>query len=101
MEMLRPLEDAAYAAKTVSFSGTAGSTGTWVNGPEGVLVWADSACYVKVGVGATATTADTPIPPYTPIAFHAPQGLNAGPWRVSAIQISASGNLYAKPLNIR
>jgi hypothetical protein len=29
-----------------------------------------------------------------------PSGTGA-PWRVSAIQVSASGNLYCKPMNIR
>ena len=70
-------------------------------GPQGVLVWSDQACYVSVGAGVTATTADTPIPPYTPIAFRAPQALNTGPWRVSAIQVSTGGTIYCKPINIR
>ena len=101
MELLHPATDPQFAAKSVAYTGTAGSTSTWPNGPQGVLVWSDQACYVRVGVGATATTADTPIPPYTPIAFRAPQGNDTGPWRVSAIQLSAGGTVYAKPINIR
>ena len=85
----------------MAYTGTAGSTGTWPFGPQGILVWSDQACYVRVGVGVTATTADTPIPPYTPIAFRAPQGDNTGQWRVSAIQVSVGGTVYAKPINIR
>lgn len=93
--------DAAFTARTATYTGTAGSTATWPHGPQGVLVWSDQACYVRVGAGVTATTADTPIPPYTPIAFHAPQGNDLGPWRVSAIQVTTGGTIYCKPLNIR
>jgi hypothetical protein len=93
--------DAAFAAKSVAYTGTAGVTGTWPNGPQGILVWSDQACYVRVGVGVTATSADTPIPPFTPIAFRAPQGMDTGPWRVSAVQVSTGGTVFAKPINIR
>jgi len=48
----------------------------------------------------TATTAGTPIPAFTPIPFTVPLGTSAS-WRVSAIQISAGGTLYAKPINSR
>lgn len=100
MELLRPNNDAAYAGKSVSFTGTAGATAAFPIGPEGVVVWADSACYVRIGPSDanTATSADTPIPANTPIAFHAPY--NTGkPWTVSFIRISASGTGYAKPIN--
>jgi hypothetical protein len=100
MELLNPLTDANFPAKTVAFTGTAGSTGTWPAGPQGVVVWSDQACYVLVGEGVTATTAATPIPPFTPIPFKVPQSTGAA-WRVSAIQISAGGNVYAKPINIQ
>lgn len=100
MELLNPLTDANFSAKTVAFTGTAGSTGTWPAGPQGVVVWSDQACYVLVGEGVTATTAATPIPAFTPIPFKVPQGTGAA-WRVSAIQISAGGNVYAKPINIQ
>jgi len=65
-----------------------------------VLIWCTSDAYVLVGEGVTATTAATPIPAFTPIPFMVPQGTGA-PWRVSAIQISAGGTLYAKPMNSR
>jgi hypothetical protein len=98
LELLNPLASAEYTARTAAFTGTAGSTSTWPAGPQGVVVWADAACYIRVGEGVTATTADTPIPANTPIPFVVPQGSGA-PWRVSAIQISAGGNVYAKPIN--
>jgi hypothetical protein len=55
---------------------------------------------VVVGEAVTATTANgTPIPANTPIPFKIPVKSNA-PWRVSAIQISTGGTVYAKPINI-
>ena len=98
MELLRPLNDAAFAGQTASYTGTAGSTGTWPAGPQGVVVWCTTAAYIRVGEGVTATTADTPIPPNTPIPFKVPQGAG-GQWRVSAIQVSTGGTVYAKPMN--
>lgn len=100
MELLRPLVDATFTARNVAYTGTAGSTGTWPAGPQGVLIWSTSNCYVRVGEGVTATTADTPIPAYTPIPFTVPPTVT-GPWRVSAIQISEGGTVYCKPMNIR
>ncbi len=101
MELLHPLADASFAAKSVAYTGTAGSTGTWPVGPEGVLVWCTTDAYVKVGTGVTATTSDTPIPAGVPIAFRAPQATDTGPWRVSAIQVASGGTVYAKPINSR
>ena len=99
MELLNPLADSAFAAKTASFTGTAGSTGTWPAGPEGVVVWSSAASYVIVGEGVTATaTNGTPVPANTPIPFTVPRGTGA-PWRVSAIQIASGGTVYAKPIN--
>ncbi len=100
MELLKPLDDAAFAAQTASYTGTAGSTTGWPAGPQGVVVWCTTAAYIRVGVDATATTADTPIPPNTPIPFAVPGGTGA-PWRVSAVQVSSGGTVYAKPINIQ
>ena len=100
MELLRPCNDAQFATKSVSYTGTAGTTGTWPAGPQGVLVWSTTDAYICVGVDATATTADTPIPAGVPVPFFVPNDAGA-PWRVSAIQIGSGGNLYAKPINIR
>ena len=100
MELLRPLADADFPAQTAAFTGTAASTTGWNAGPQGVMVWATEACYVTVGNGVTATTSSTPIPAMTPIPFTVPGG-TGGVWRVSAIQVSTGGTLYAKPINIR
>lgn len=89
-------QDAAFASETTSYTGTAGNTATFQPGPDCVEVWCDSAAYIKVGEGVTATTASTPLPANTPIIMAVPPGTGA-PWRVSAIQISAGGNVYAKP----
>lgn len=100
MELLNPLADANFPARTVAFTGTAGSTAAWPSGAQGVVIWADVSCYVTVGENVTATTSSTPIPANTPIPFYVPPGTGA-PWRVSAIQLGGSGNVYAKPINIR
>jgi hypothetical protein len=101
MELLNPLASSQFAAQTVAFTGTAGSVTGWPAGPQGVVVWADSACYITVGEGVTATAANgTPLPANTPVPFKVPAN-SGGVWRVSAIQISAGGNLYCKPINIQ
>lgn len=100
MELLNPLADGDFPARTASYTGTAGSTTAWPAGPQGVVIWSTTAAYVTVGEGVTATTSSTPIPANTPIPFIVPQGTGA-PWRVSAIQIGSAGTVYAKPINIR
>lgn len=101
MEILRPLDKTNYPAYSVSYTGTAGNTSTWQPGPQGVVVWSTTECYIEVGEGAVATTASTPIPAYTPIPFYAPQTGTGAPWRVSAIRVAADGTVYCKPINIR
>jgi hypothetical protein len=64
------------------------------------MVWSDQPCYVEVGVNAVATTASTPIPAFTPIPFKVPVG-TTGIWRVSAIQVTGGGTVYAKPMNTK
>lgn len=101
MELLNPMADATFAAQTAAYTGTAGSTTGWPAGPQGVVVWSDQACYVLVGEAVTATTANaTPIPANTPIPFKVPAGTGAL-WRVSAVQVSTGGTVYAKPINIQ
>lgn len=100
MELLNPLADAVYTARTASYTGTAGSTDPWQAGPQGVVVWCTTNAHVRVGEDVTATTADTPLPAGVPVAFKVPEGTGA-PWRVSAIQTAAGGTVYAKPINIR
>lgn len=89
-------DDAAYAAQTQSYTGTAGVTGTFPAGCTSVIVWTTTAAYIKVGEGVTATTASTPIPANTPVIMAVPVQSGA-PWRVSAIQVASGGNVYAKP----
>ena len=98
MELLNPLADSLFPARTAAYTGTAGSTATWDPGPQGVVVWCTQDAYVLVGEGVTATTNSTPIPANTPVPFLVPQGTGA-PWRVSAIQVSTGGTVYAKPIN--
>ena len=100
MELLNPLADADFPGRTAAYTGTAGNTSTWSPGPQGVVVWSTTPAYIAVGVGATATTSSTPIPAFTPIPFILPPGSGA-PWRVSAIRVADSGDVYAKPINIR
>lgn len=100
MELLRPLSKNDYPAYTATAGAAAGSTTAWPPGPQGVLVWCDQPCYVEVGVGATATTASTPIPPFTPIPFALPLNTTGAPWRVSVLRIgSTNGTAYCKPVN--
>ena len=100
MELLNPLDDSRFTARSAAYTGTAGSTGTWPAGPQGGGVWCTTSAYVRVGEDATATSADMPIPPNTPIPFKVPGGTGA-PWRVSAIQVTGGGTVYAKPINIQ
>jgi hypothetical protein len=99
VELLNPLDDAQFAAQTTTYTGTAGTVTGWPAGPQGVAVWCTTDAYVKVGEGVTATTASTPIPANTMIPFKVPVGTGA-PWRVSAIQVSSGGSVFAKPFNI-
>ena len=99
MEFLNCSRDAAWPALATSYTGTAGDCTAYPPGPSAVLVWCDTAAYVLVGEGVTATTANgTPIPANTPIPFIVPKGTGA-PWRVSAIRVASSGTLYTKPMN--
>lgn len=99
MELLKPLSQADYPAYTVAYTGTAGNTSAWNPGPEGVAVFATTACYVEVGVGAVATTSSTPIPANTLVYIAVPLNTTGAPWRVSAIQVASGGNVYCKPIN--
>jgi hypothetical protein len=100
LELLNPLTDTNFPAKSITYTGTAGVTGAWPAGAQGVVVWSDQACYVLVGEGVTATTSSTPVPPYTPIPFKVPTSVS-GQWRVRAIQVSTGGTIYCKPINIQ
>ena len=100
MDLLRPLKDAIYAGQNVAYTGTAGSTTGWPAGPQGVLINPTTDAYVSVGEGVTATASDTFVKAGASVAFRVEPGTGA-PWRVSAIQVSAGGTIYAKPINIQ
>lgn len=97
--LINPLDKTAYPAYSVAYTGTAGNTTAWSPGAQGVLVWSDQACYVEVGVGAVATSASTPIPANTLVAFVLPTNTSGAPWRVSAIKVASDGTIYCKPIN--
>jgi hypothetical protein len=88
-------EPSPLTGYSVAYTSTAGTTSNFMPGPSSVMVWSTTDSYIKVGEGVTATTEDTPVPAYTPMFLPVPQGTGA-PWRVSAIQISSGGNVYAK-----
>ena len=100
MELLRPLADADFPADSDTTGAVAVSLGPWNAGPQGVVVWCTQDAYIAVGEGVTATSASTPIPAYTPIPFTVSNTIS-GQWRVSALQVSAAGTVFAKPINIR
>lgn len=99
MDLINPCSKADFPAYSASYTGTAGNTTAWNPGPQCVWVWSDQACYVEVGVGAVATTASTPVPANSPVRFILPTNTSGAPWRVSAIQVSTGGTVYAKPMN--
>ena len=101
MELLRPLDDSTYPAKTISASVTAANTSDWAAGPQGVLVWADAAIYVAVGPSAVASTNSTAIPANVPVPFYVEGSGTSLPWRVSARTLTSTGTVYCKPINIR
>mgnify|MGYP003660359025 CR=1 FL=1 len=93
MEVLNPKYD---ASKSVAYTGTAGTTAAFTPGVNAVMVWATTDCYVKVGESVTATSDDLAIPAFTPVLIRI---TTQNPYVVSAIQISASGTVYANPMN--
>ena len=97
MDFFNPLSDAVYPGKDVSYTGSAANSSAWPVGPEGVLIWASTDCYVAVGEGAVATSSSKCIPKDTLVPFKVPSGTGA-PWRVSAIHVATNGVLHAKPL---
>lgn len=85
-------------SRTQTYTGTAGVTAAWNPGPGTVMVWCTTDCFVSVGESTTATSSDTPLPAYTPIWLPVPRGTGAQ-WRVSAIQITSGGSVFARPFN--
>lgn len=98
MDALVPATGTAFASQNTSYTGAAGTLTGWQPAPA-VVVWCTTDAYIAVGLAGstTATTADTPIPAYTPVPFVVPQ-TGSKNWTVSAIQITAGGSVFAKPL---
>ena len=79
----------------ISTSGTAANSSNQNPGPTSVMVWGSEDFYVEVGEGAVATAASTPLPAGVPFFLPVPAGTGA-PWRVSVLQVSATGTVYCK-----
>lgn len=106
MELLNPLYgDATLVTQAIGYSGTAGTSANIPAGVQGVTVWSDQACYVIVGEGVTATATNAqPIPANSLVPIASPTKTGNGtdaPFRVSVIQVLASGTLYIRPCNIQ
>lgn len=87
------------AGVSTAYTTSAGNTALFVSGPTKCLVWATTDAYVAVGVSSiVASVASIPLPAYTPVILDVPQVSSITNWRASAIQMSANGTLYAKPV---
>ena len=91
----------------VAYTGTAGTSTKLPQQANTVMVWCDTAAYVRVGPGSdsaittVATSADIPLPANLPVVLTVPAptaGGSANVMYVSAVRISASGNMYVQPL---
>jgi hypothetical protein len=87
------IRDPIYGSGTkTSYTGTAGTT-TVPASSQSVLVWCTTVAYVAIG--ATATTADLPLPANAPIII--PIRINqitGAPIVVSAVRDANDGSLY-------
>jgi hypothetical protein len=98
-EVINPLSDASYPARSASYTGTAGAVAEYPPGVQAVLITVTTAAYVTVGEGVTATTASTYVPANIQVKFKVPAGTGA-PWRVSAVQVSSTGYVHTKPISL-
>lgn len=94
--MIIPYDDLNFPARSAAYTGSAGPTGTWNRGPIAVIIYTTSDAFVAVGENAVATTSSTPFVAFVEKIIAVPIGTGA-PWRVSAIQNTASGTVFAKP----
>ncbi len=92
-----PCGQAEYPASVAAYT-THTETSGWAAGPQAVWVFCTTAAYVEVGSGAVATTASLPMPANVPMLIKVPPQAKDG-WVVSAVQVAAGGNCYAKPCN--
>lgn len=87
--------------QSVAYTGTAGTiTNPLPTDCTAVWVWTTSDAYIKVGSSPTATSTDFPLMAYVPVVIpvHTTSLQSANGVKVSAIQISAGGTLYACPI---
>lgn len=97
---ISPLNGTEYAGQTTTYTGTAGTVTGWKrsgDGPRGVVVNVTTDAYVRVGSGVTATSGDYFQPAYESRTYRIPED-GGNSWTVSAIQVSAGGSVYAKPV---
>lgn len=95
------LPETVYPTRSVTYTGTAGTTGSWPTGPGGqppnmVRVLCTSDAYVAVGENVTATTESIIVAANRPVTIGIPSPGQT--FVVSAIQVSTGGTLYATPI---
>ena len=93
-----PAYGVGVASANAAYTGTAGNTSTFPAGQSMVMVFCTTTCFVKVGEGAVATTSDIPLPANVVVVLKVPVGTGSA-WRVSAIQQSTGGSVFAQPVN--
>jgi hypothetical protein len=86
------------ASANVAYTGTAGSTANFQAGPSTVMVYCSTACFVKIGEGRHRDDHRHPAAGERGRDLRVPPGTGA-PWRVSAIQASSGGSVFAQPVN--
>lgn len=88
----------AGAGQVVAYTGTAGTIANPLPAGTGsIWIFCTSIAHVKVSAaGDAATTADFPVPASVPVIIEVDS--SKGPYKVSAIQSAAGGNLHVAPL---
>ena len=91
----------AGQGKSVAYTATAGATGAFSPGANGVLVTSTTDCYVAIVQDADlsdlATATDLFLPAFIPIPLQIPN--TQIPWKISAIRVSSNGTIYASAIN--
>lgn len=83
---------ASGASVTANYSATSGQT-TSILGANAVRLVSTTDCFVDIGLDPVATNSDMFLPAGVPEYFSLPPG-----GKVSAIQVSAAGTIYATPI---
>jgi len=84
----------AGESKTVAYTGTAGTTAALTSEATSLRIMSTTDCFIEVGTNPTAV-ANTGmyLPAFVPEYVHVKEGA----MKVSAIRVSADGNLYVTP----